>query len=133
MRRSNGTHKGTKLVRNIAPGAEDSFTRDLIGAAKGRFFCAADGNGLKPWRSKGSYSTTRAQRDINPGPPGSHADTNRTVGRVGQRVFFAATRPGEGTELWVWKPTRSHLRTGSGEAAAGRTPLTAARWGSSAM
>ena len=75
--------------------------REAGGTRTGRWY----GQGL--WTSDGTRAGTKLVEQLvpgsgMPGPGSSHADTNRSVGSVGKRVFFAADHPTKGIELWVW-------------------------------
>lgn len=71
--RSDGTHDGTYMVRDIAlPPIGNSSVSQLTPAGWNIFFVAEDGNhGLELWRSDGSSAGTRIVRDIRrPYPAG---------------------------------------------------------------
>ena len=86
--RSDGTAKGTRLVKDIRPGRKGSGPEDvacdgcsdsvasppiIVGVAGGSLVLWADDgrHGLEPWRSDGTAKGTRLLRDIRPGRKGS--------------------------------------------------------------
>jgi ELWxxDGT repeat protein len=113
--KSDGTDAGTRLFKDIVPGASDAFDFDLgdFGTYKsqlvvvhGMLFFSANGDGSGPelWRSDGTPSGTVRLRDINPGfassLPGSLTNANG-------RLFFTAFAPTSGIELWSSDGTAS--------------------------
>lgn len=98
--RSDGTSNGTYMVRDIRPGPSGSWPKDLYYAFDEQrlFFSAGDGtHGCELWESDGTHAGTRMVADLMPGPysssPGPFAES-------GGRLYFAATTPNTGTELW---------------------------------
>jgi ELWxxDGT repeat protein len=100
---SNGTKRGTKLVKDINPGEDHSvpvghFSTHFANRGSTLFFPATDGvNGSELWRSDGTEAGTRMVKDINPGSPPSHPLELTTVGRT---LFFSADDGVHGFELW---------------------------------
>jgi ELWxxDGT repeat protein len=112
--KSDGTYRGTKLVKDIVPGPDDSGAEDIHSTApRTTFFRAWDKNhGEELWKTDGTESGTKLVKDINPdSPPGarcpqgecgipkgwSHPDT---VTVMGNTLFFAADDGKHGVELW---------------------------------
>jgi trimeric autotransporter adhesin len=112
--KSNGTEKGTKLVKDIVPGPGDSGAEDIHSTApRTTFFRAWDNkHGEELWKTDGTEKGTKLVKDINTDrPPGarcpqgecgipkgwSHPDT---VTVMGKQVFFAADDGKHGVELW---------------------------------
>jgi ELWxxDGT repeat protein len=93
---------GMAMVADIAPGNGSSLPANFfdawIGDHQVTFFTAEDSLGTELWRTDGTAAGTQRVRDIWPGP-GSSQPTS--FAGDGQRVFFAATTPGQGTELWA--------------------------------
>jgi len=81
----------------------------MAGSGGGLIFPSDDGvRGREPWVSSGSQGAgTRLLKDINPGAQGS--DPAQFV-QVGERVFFAATDPVAGRELFVSDGTLAGTR-----------------------
>lgn len=70
--RSDGTRRGTRLARDIAPGADGSGPGGLTNVNGTLFFDADDGrHGDELWRSDGTARGTRLVSDIDPGRIGS--------------------------------------------------------------
>ena len=68
--KSDGTNKGTKLVKDINPSSarEASDIGNLVALRKRLYFTANDGkHGLELWKSDGTRSGTTLVKDINPG------------------------------------------------------------------
>jgi ELWxxDGT repeat protein len=100
--KSDGTRKGTKLVKNIARGRLPSSPEWLANVGGRLFFAAADGlHGDELWSSGGTPRRTRLVRDIWPGlqSSGPYGLTN-----AGGTLFFVATDPAHGNELWKAVP-----------------------------
>src|SRR5215204_4354715 len=97
--KSDGTAKGTKLVKDIKPSKADS-NPDQLTAFKGRLlFSADDGvHGTEMWRSNGTEASTQLLLDIEPGPVGSEPGELTTSGPL---LFFSASNPSAGEELWA--------------------------------
>jgi ELWxxDGT repeat protein len=96
--RSDGTESGTAAVKDIEPGRDGSFPRELVDVAGNLFFTAADAiAGVELWKSDGTESGTLRVKDIQPGPvtssPASLVD-------VGGTLFFTANDGVAGIELW---------------------------------
>jgi ELWxxDGT repeat protein len=75
--KSDGTAKGTTLVKDIYPGARGSFPAGGFTAVNGSlFFMADDGeHGLELWTSDGTAKGTTLVKDIYPGARGSSFGT----------------------------------------------------------
>ncbi|MET0404170.1 MAG: ELWxxDGT repeat protein, partial [Cystobacter sp.] len=98
---SDGTAEGTRLVKDIHPGPQGSNASSLFNAenAEGEFLLVADDgtHGAEPWMSDGTEAGTRLVADIFLGA-GSSSPNQFT--RSGASIFFLATEPRHGTELW---------------------------------
>ncbi|HJT76930.1 MAG TPA: ELWxxDGT repeat protein [Gemmataceae bacterium] len=102
--KSDGTAKGTVLVKDANPGSGDAFS-DLLGMAPSfatmngvLYFTANDGvHGPQLWRTDGTPGGTRLVKAIGPGMPGE-VPASLTV--VGHTLFFSADDGVHGQELW---------------------------------
>jgi ELWxxDGT repeat protein len=104
--RSNGTASGTKLVKNINPGAEWSdpqrFTR--LGNAI-LFHAETASKNEELWRTDGTATGTRLVKDINPGALWSDP---YQLTRIGKRVYFLAySQDTANRDLWRTDGTRA--------------------------
>lgn len=98
---SDGTLEGTRLVREIHPGAAgfDPDAVEMAALGPRAVFAANDGeHGVELWVSDGTREGTHLLRDIHPGLPASEP---RSLTTVGDRAFFAARDADHGDELWV--------------------------------
>jgi ELWxxDGT repeat protein len=98
--KSDGTNRGTKLVKNIntSSASEASDIGQLVAMGKTLYFTANDGkHGLELWKSDGTVKGTRLVKDIKPGKIGSDADSLTAFGGV---LLFAAADGKHGPELW---------------------------------
>jgi ELWxxDGT repeat protein len=110
--RSDGTRRGTKLVRDIAVGRYGATTRfplDHMENIGGTLFFAADDDihGVELWRSDGTRRGTTLVRDINPGGRGSYGSPG-SLTRFGGALYFFAN-DGDAVhayELWRSDGTR---------------------------
>src|SRR5215216_4233566 len=98
--KTDGTNKGTKLVKNINPSSasDASDISNLVAMGKRIYFTANDGkHGLELWKSDGTVKGTREVKDIKPGKIGSDPDSLTAFGGV---LIFAAADGKDGPELW---------------------------------
>ncbi|MBJ6763375.1 hypothetical protein JGU66_21630 [Myxococcaceae bacterium JPH2] len=99
--RSDGTSRGTVLVKDILPGKEDASPRGLATLDGKLYFSADDGaHGRELWRTDGTPNGTVLVQDIQPGPVGSAPDS--LSGHAG-RLFFSADTTGRGREAWMFE------------------------------
>jgi ELWxxDGT repeat protein len=106
--KSDGTNRGTKLVRSINPSSasEASEISNLVALRKRLYFSANDGKrGVELWKSDGTRSGTKLVKDINPGKAGS--DANDLTAFKG-RVLFTADDGVHGTEMWKSNGTKAN-------------------------
>lgn len=97
---SDGTASGTRMIRDINPGATGSDPRELV-ATGSRFvyFDADDGtSGRELWKTDGTRAGTTRVVDLNPGPPSSNPFLLRLAGGM---LFFIADDGFSGAEPWV--------------------------------
>ncbi len=96
--RSDGTARGTRMVKDINPGRGWSDLSGITAVNRIIYFSADDGvHGAELWRSDGTARGTRMVKDINPGPasggPGELTDVNGTL-------YFTASEGNNASELW---------------------------------
>jgi ELWxxDGT repeat protein len=101
--RSNGTARGTRMVKDIRPGPLSSQVFSLTDVGGTLFFTADDGvHGSELWRSDGTARGTDMVKDINPGLVGSGGFWLTAVGRTLYLFAYDGTRRGlwrsDGTE-----------------------------------
>lgn len=127
--RTDGTPSGTALVTDICQGEEDSTPNWLVEFGEKLLFaalsCADDvesASGLELYSVTGTGQATLVT-DLNPGSAGS-SPANLVV--MGDYVYFAATRPAEGREMWRSDGTEAgtqlvaDLRTGKSSSSPSR-------------
>jgi ELWxxDGT repeat protein len=103
--RSDGTAGGTRLVKDIAPGRPHgrygrSSSPEQLTAGDGEAFFTANvpGRGRELWRTDGTRGGTKLVGEVRSGP---HGGRIADITPIGDRVFFAATTPRHGEELWI--------------------------------
>jgi ELWxxDGT repeat protein len=120
--RSDGTADGTFMVKQIFPGPVDGDSglpggiTDVHGLL---YFAVDDGvHGVELWQSDGTAAGTVMVQDINPGLD-AYGNPNSSdpswLESFNNRLYFAATDPTHGTELWDPPPvvtpgTATHQR-----------------------
>jgi len=105
--KTDGTNKGTKLVKDINPSSasEASDTGNLVALGKTLYFSANDGkHGFELWKSDGTVKGTTVVKHIKPGKMGSNPDSLTVFGGV---LLFAAADGKHGPELWGSDGTRA--------------------------
>jgi ELWxxDGT repeat protein len=106
--KSDGTNRGTKLVKSINPSSASraSDIANLVALRKRLYFTANDGKrGLELWKSDGTRSGTTLVEDINPGKADS--DANDLTAFKG-RLLFTADDDVHGTEMWRSNGTKAN-------------------------
>ncbi|MEA2560136.1 MAG: hypothetical protein QOH06_1640 [Acidobacteriota bacterium] len=97
---SDGTPAGTRLVKDIVPGAGSSNPRSIVAAGSVAFFIADEAlTGAELWRSDGTSAGTFRVRDIRPGFRSSSIQGLTAFGD--SVVLFAADNGVTGQELWA--------------------------------
>ena len=96
--KSDGTPAGTALVKDIAPGDDESFPGHLT-AFQGRLYFTAStpDQGTELWVSDGTEAGTHIVKDIAPGALGSNP-AGLTV--AAGRLWLTATSDGANYQIW---------------------------------
>jgi len=97
--KSNGTTAGTRLLKDVNPGAgAASSPHELVNVNGTLFFVADNGvHGNELWKSNGTTAGTRLLKDIMPGAASSWP---RDLTNVGGTLYFVADNGANGLELW---------------------------------
>jgi ELWxxDGT repeat protein len=108
--KSDGTAAGTRLFRDLTPGAAGSALWDAplvpVGQHGTFAFPAPDAaGGVELWMSDGTTGGTRPLHDLAPGGRGS---TPARLTVSGSRLFFVADEGEHGRELWSVKQAAFH-------------------------
>jgi ELWxxDGT repeat protein len=104
---TDGTAAGTRLVKDINPGSEDSRIESLIAINGIAYFWANDGtNGLEIWRSDGSTAGTFIVANIIPDDRVVDGPIGFPLTVVGSNFYFVANDGQAGAELWRSDGTR---------------------------
>ena len=98
---SDGSIAGTKLVKDINPGAYQSKIRNFTVCGDNVLFSAFDGNEYGIWYSDGTESGTQK---LAPMPNGYQNYANQYTLVVGETLFIALSTSALGTELWKLSP-----------------------------
>jgi ELWxxDGT repeat protein len=115
---SDGTERGTKIVKDIAPGADyltiddqnntapfpkSSHPTDLLVVGDQLYFKALnETGGMQLWQTDGTSRGTQLVKELNQG--------FSNIAALGNQVFFAADDLNTGTELWVTDGTANGTR-----------------------
>ncbi len=95
---SDGTAAGTMQLKDINPGADDSWPGTVLAFGSKILFRADDGtHGFELWASDGTESGTVQVKDISPGATGS---TPWEITAMGGWAWFRANDGTHGSELW---------------------------------
>jgi ELWxxDGT repeat protein len=106
--KSDGTRKGTKLVRSINPSSarEAADISNLVALRKRLYFSANDGkHGLELWKSDGTRKGTTLVKDINTGSADSDPDS---LTAFKGRLLFSADDGVHGYEMWRSNGTKAN-------------------------
>jgi ELWxxDGT repeat protein len=99
--KSDGTRRGTALVKDIWPGEVGSGPEALTNVNGRLFFKANDGTqGLELWKSDGSATGTVLVKDINPAAGAAFSPFPMELTNVNGTLFFGADDGAHGFELW---------------------------------
>ncbi len=96
--RTNGTARGTRMVKDIRPGPLSSQVFSLTNVGGTLYFTADDGvHGAELWKSDGTARGTSLVKDINPGLVGSGGFWLTAVGHTLYLVAY------DGTQRGLWR------------------------------
>lgn len=128
---TDGTATGTKLLKDINPGPQDSQVGDFVAFGGKAYFRANDvvhGNEL--WVTDGTPLGTKMVKDVLPGA-GDSKVTDEQMQVVGNTLFFVARTQTHDDQLWKTDGTTSGttLVTNIGTPANGANINQMARWG----
>lgn len=94
---TDGTAAGTRLVADIAPGADSSVPASLTVFRDALYFAAAGPEGVELWRSDGTPTGTQLVRDIHP-----HGDAKpEALVATRDHLYFRAWDGQTAAKLWV--------------------------------
>lgn len=100
---TDGTDAGTRLVKDIFPGAGSSAPGELTPLGGLLYFSAEDGTGpARLWQSDGTADGTRLVE--------SEGESPLHLFVLGDTLYFSATRAEDGRELWAVGPGRAAAR-----------------------
>jgi ELWxxDGT repeat protein len=101
--RSDGTRRGTRMVKEINPGRLGSGPNELTAMGRILYFTARDGShGFELWRSDGTRRGTRMVL-------GSGSDNIGALTNVAGTLFFVT---GHGTQYGLWRSNGTAAGTG---------------------
>lgn len=100
---TDGTDAGTRLVKDIFPGAGSSTPGELTPLGGLLYFSAEDGTGpARLWQTDGTADGTRLVE--------SEGESPQHLFVLGDTLYFSATRAEDGRELWAVGPGRAAAR-----------------------
>ena len=95
---TDGTEGGTRLLKDLCPGACSSQPQSLTVVGSRIYFGATDGvHGLELWSTDGTAAGTQMIADLI---PGLHGSSPTSLVELGGSLLFMATDPAHGTEIW---------------------------------
>ncbi len=109
--KSDGTAAGTRMVKDIFHGSRGSDPSDLIAYRHQVYFAAeGPGNGDELRVSNGTARGTRLVKDIRNGPGSGLSKFSSVLTVAGHTLYFIATTPRQGRELWASTGTSGTTR-----------------------
>lgn len=103
--RSDGTAAGTRLVRDICPGACSSWILRMTVHGSTLYFGADDGaHGRELWKSDGTEAGTALVKDLVPGLAASYPNE---MFELGGDLYFSASQQETGREIWTTDGTEA--------------------------
>ncbi|KAF2511446.1 T9SS type A sorting domain-containing protein [Flavobacterium zhairuonense] len=97
---SNGTTKGTSMVKDIKPGQSSSNPSSLTVVENLLYFTAYDEHGTELWKSDGTEAGTSLVKDIKPNNTDEYNGPTELIGWKG-KLYFNASNEFNGSELWT--------------------------------
>jgi ELWxxDGT repeat protein len=105
--RTDGTEAGTKMIRDITPGPRGSLVEEITAAGNLVYFLVLRHGRAELWKSDGSNQGTVPVAPVIPGKVISAVEAGSLhLTMEGDHLFFAATDPVHGRELWTSDGTR---------------------------
>ncbi len=101
--RTDGTSDGTYRIKQIAPNNDGDIRGITAYQDKVYFYTNDDVHGMELWSSDGTEAGTTLVKDIAPGSSGSNGRNPReqpSFAIANNRLFFSASDPDHGMELW---------------------------------
>src|SRR5438270_7522426 len=100
--KTDGTAAGTVMVKDIQPGnAPYNGPIHLTAVGNNLFFAGFDGaHGYELWKTDGTADGTVMVKDIVPGLDGGLDLYAAELAAAGNTLYFTATDPAHGFELW---------------------------------
>ena len=96
--KTDGTLKGTKLVKDIIPGNLSGDPKNLVNFKGTLFFTANDNiHGVELWKSDGTAEGTKIVKDISPGIRSSSPNGLTVINNI---LYFGANDEANGNALW---------------------------------
>ena len=95
---SDGSSEGTKILKDIHPGAQGSDPDQFLQLNGIWYFVANDGtHGFELWKTDWTSEGTQMIKDIN---PGNNSSSPEQLTIIGNELFFTAMDGQSGSELW---------------------------------
>lgn len=106
---TDGTDAGTALVKDIKPGAGNSYPQNFSVIGNTIYFSADDGaHGIELWKTDGTANGTVLFKDVKTGVAGGLEETEFFVN--GGMLFFLADDATHGLEVWRTDGTNAGTR-----------------------